>query len=113
MEEVAALARTLPRSEEAWVRGRLKFRVRSIVWLAFSGDGERMGFASPKEMREALVNTYPDKYELPAPTDMRFNWVVVLLEAIDAEEMREIVVDAWRMVVPKKVAREQATGPRR
>jgi hypothetical protein len=37
-------------------------------------------------------------------TDMRFNWVCVRMEALDVTEMRELVVDAWRMVVPKKVA---------
>lgn len=107
MEEVAALARTLARSEEAIVRGRLKFRVRSIVWLAFSADGKQMGFAFPKEMREALVATYPEKYLMPGASDMRFNWVVARLDALEPEEMRDVVLDAWRMVVPKKVARAQ------
>ena len=37
---------------------------------------------------------------------MRYHWVVVRLAAIDHEEMREIVLDAWRMVVPKRVAAE-------
>ena len=34
---------------------------------------------------------------------MRFNWVLARCEALDEEEMRELVLDAWRMVVPKKV----------
>jgi hypothetical protein len=110
IEEVAAFARTLPRSEEAIVRGRLRFRVRSTVWLAFSADGAQMGLAFPKEMREALVATHPEKYLVPKPSDMRFNWVLARLAAIDTEEMREIVLDAWRMVVPKKVALAQAQG---
>ena len=106
MNEIAALARTLPRSEEAVVRGRLKYRVRSIVWLAFSADGETMGFAFPKEMREALVGTYPHKFHLPRPSDMRFNWVGANLAALDDDEWRDLVLEAWRMVVPKRVAAE-------
>jgi hypothetical protein len=113
VDEVAALARTLPRSEEAMVRGRLKFRVRSIVWLAFSADGAQMGFAFSKEIREALVATYPEKYLMPKPSDLRFNWVVARLAAIEREEMREIVLEAWRMVVPKKVALAQAAREER
>jgi hypothetical protein len=35
---------------------------------------------------------------------MRFQWLVVRLDAIDEDELREIVFDAWRMVVPKKLA---------
>jgi hypothetical protein len=40
---------------------------------------------------------------LPKQGDMRYNWVVVRLAEIDRTEMTEIVVEAWRMVVPKKV----------
>ncbi len=63
-----------------------------------------MGFAFPKEEREALVASEPHKFLMPKLADMRYHWVVVRLEAIDAAEMREIVLDAWRMVVPKRVA---------
>ena len=103
-DQVAEVARTLPRSEEALVRGRVKFRVKQIVWLAFSLDGAEMGFAFPKEMREALIATSPEKFTLPRPSDMRYNWVVARLAAVDEAEMRDIVLDAWRMVVPKKLA---------
>ena len=43
---------------------------------------------------------------MPKRADQRYNWVVVHLSAIDAEEMHEIVLDAWRMVVPKRVVTE-------
>jgi hypothetical protein len=104
IDEVRELALTLPRSYEALVRDRVKFRVGQIVYLAFSRDETEMGFAFPKEERQALVESEPDKFLMPTTSDLRFNWVVVRLEAIDADEMRELVLDAWRMVVPKKVA---------
>ena len=104
IDEVRALAITLPRTTEALVRGRVKFRVGRIVYLAFSRDETLMGFAFPKEWREALVESEPDKFMLPRESDLRYNWVVVRLAAIDAEEMRELVIDAWAMVVPKKVS---------
>ena len=114
IDDVRALAETLPRSDEAVVRDRVKFRVGRIVYLAFSRDDSMMGFAFPKEEREALVASEPDKFLLPKQRDMRYNWVVVRLSQIDEDEMRELVVDAWRMVVPKKVAaaydEEQAAG---
>ena len=108
VDDVRELALTLPRSYEAFVRNRIKFRVGRIVYLAFSRDETMMGFAFPKEEREALVESEPDKFLLPKPSDLRYNWVVVRLDAIDAEEMRELVLDAWRMVVPKKVWRAYA-----
>ncbi len=103
IEDVRALASTLERSYEAIVRDRVKFRVGRIVYLAFSRDETLMGFAFPKEERAGLVGGEPHKFMLPKAGDMRYNWVVVRLAEIDIEEMTELVVDAWRMVVPKKV----------
>ena len=103
VDDVRAVVGDLPRSYEVLVLGRVKFRVGQIVYLAFSRDETQMGFAFPKEFREALVESEPHKFELPGASDMRFNWVVVRLAAIDVEEMRELVLDAWSMVVPKKV----------
>jgi len=104
IDNVRALALSLPRSYEALVRDRVKFRVGRIVYLAFARDETMMGFAFPKEERDALIASEPEKFLLPKPADLRYNWVVVRLAAIDEDEMREIVVDAWRMVVPKSVA---------
>ena len=103
IEQVRELASSLPRSEEAMVKDRVKFRVGRIVYLAFSRDETLMGFAFPKEERAALVASEPDKFLLPKQRDMRYNWVVVRLDAIDLPEMKEIVFDAWGMVVPKFV----------
>jgi hypothetical protein len=104
LEEVRAFASTLPRSYEAFVRGRVKFRVGQIVYLAFSRDGSEMGFAFPKEWRVSLVEGRPETFLMPSAGDLRYNWVVVRLAAIDADEMRELVLDAWAMVVPQSVA---------
>jgi hypothetical protein len=106
IESVRELASTLPRSYEVLVRDRVKFRVGRIVYLAFSRDETQMGFGFPKEDRDALIASDPDKFLMPKPSDQRYHWVVVRLDAIDDVEMRELVLDAWRMVVPKRVAAE-------
>jgi hypothetical protein len=106
VEAVRALALSLPRSYEALVRDRVKFRVGRIVYLALSRDETLLGFAFPKEERQALVDSEPNKFLLPRASDLRYNWVVVRLDAIDDVELRELVLDAWRMVVPKRVAAE-------
>lgn len=104
VDEVRALARTFPRSYEVMVRGRVKFRVGKIVYLSFSRDGKVMGFAFPKEERDWLVGGSPDKFMQPEGGDQRYDWVLARLEALDKREMEELVVDAWRMVVPKRLA---------
>jgi hypothetical protein len=110
IDEVRLFANTLPRSSEALVRGRVKFRIGRIVYLAFSRDGSTMGFAFPKELRDALVEQEPEKFSLPSASDLRYNWVHVDLAAIDATEMRELVEDAWAFCVPKRVAEEYAAA---
>ena len=100
---VRELASTLERSYEVLVRDRVKFRVGQIVYLAFSRDETLMGFAFPKDERAELVDSEPHKFMLPPQGDMRYNWVVVRLAEIDHDEMAELVIEAWRMVVPKKV----------
>jgi hypothetical protein len=108
INEVRAFASTLPRSSEALVRGRVKFRIGRIVYLSFSRDGKVMGFAFPKEWRNALVEKEPEKFSLPSQSDLRYHWVDVRLAAIDASEMRELVEDAWAFCVPKRIAEEYA-----
>jgi hypothetical protein len=108
VDDVREFVAGFPRSYEAYVYGRVKFRVGQIVYVSFSRDETVMGFAFPKEEREWLVGTEPEKFSMPSDSDMRFNWVHVRLAAIDAAEMRELVYDAWRMVVPKRVAAEHA-----
>jgi hypothetical protein len=104
VEEVRTFALGLPRTTEAFVRGCVKFRVGRIVYLAFSRDETQLGFAFPKEWREALIQSDPEKFLLPSQSDLRYNWAEVRLTAIDEPEMRSLVLEAWQLVVPMRVA---------
>jgi hypothetical protein len=106
IDDVRRVALDLPRAYEVLVRDRVKFRVGQIVFVAFSRDETQMGFGFPREEREALVESEPHKFLMPSRADMRYQWVEARMEALDEDEMRELVIDAWRMCVPKKVAAE-------
>jgi hypothetical protein len=80
VDEVRALAATLPRSYEAHVRGRVKFRIGQIVYLSLAPDGSTTGCGFPKEFRQAAVDAEPEKFSLPSESDMRFNWIHVRLQ---------------------------------
>jgi hypothetical protein len=110
VDDVRAIAMSLPRTTEHLIRDRVKFRVGQIVYVALSRDETTMGFGFPKEERAALVEAEPDKFFLPTASDMRYHWVCCRLAAIEPEELRELVVDAWRMVVPKRVAAAHLNG---
>lgn len=104
IDDVREVAQGLPRSSEVLEPDRLRFRVGRVVWLAVSPDETRMGFAFPREEREVLVASEPGVFLLPRASDLRFHWVEVRLGALDPRRMREIVLDAWRFVVPSAVA---------
>ena len=107
VDEVRALALTLPRTSEHLIHDRVKFRVGAIVYVAFSRDETTMGFGYPKQERAALVASDPELFFLPGESDLRFNWVCCHLARLDHEYMTELVTDAWRMVVPKFLARQR------
>jgi hypothetical protein len=110
LEDVRAFAAGLPRSAEGVAQGRVKFRIGRIVYLDFSRDETVMGFAFPKEWREALIGSDPEKFLMPRASDLRYNWACVRLEAIDRAEMEELVLDAWAFVVPQKLVDEYERG---
>jgi hypothetical protein len=108
--DVRAVAMSLPRTEEHLIRDRVKFRVGKIVYVAFSRDETTMGFGFPKEERAAMIAAEPDRFFLERASDERFNWIDVRMALVSPDEMREFVTDAWRMVVPKRVAAAHAAA---
>lgn len=107
VEQIRRVALPLPRTTEHLIRDRVKFRVGAIVYVAFSRDEATMGFGFPKHERDGLVAAEPETFFLPGVSDLRFNWVCCHLARLDHDYMTELVCDAWRMVVPKFLARQR------
>lgn len=103
-EDVRRIAMSLPRTSEHLIRDHTKYRIGRIVYAAVSPDEERLGFGFPKEERAALVASEPDKFMMPLRSDERYNWVRARLAALEIQELRELLTDAWCMVVSKKTA---------
>ncbi|WP_319436481.1 MmcQ/YjbR family DNA-binding protein [Mycobacterium sp. RTGN5] len=104
VDQVRPIALALPRAYETVVRDRITFRVGRLVFLAFSPDETVMGVGFPKEEREAMVAAEPEKFTLPRKSDMRYNWIHVRLDAVDIDEVHDLVIDGWKMCVPKNIA---------
>ena len=100
-DDVRQVASALPRAYEVEVRGRAKFRVKQIVFVAFSPDEKDLGFGFPKAERAGLVASDPETFYLPGQADLRYQWVCAHLDRLDDDEMRELVIDAWRMCTPQ------------
>ena len=103
IDDVRAFALTLPRTTEGYVRGELKFRIGRLVYATCSRDGTLMGIAFPREWRPVAVDAEPEKFSLPRPSELRWNWIMVRMAALQVREMHDLVLEAWRMVVPHKV----------
>jgi hypothetical protein len=102
--DVREVAMSLPRTEEHLIRDYVKFRVGKIVYASVSPDEALIGFGFPKEEREAMIGSRPDVFLLERLSDQRFHWIDARAAVLGRDEMAEFVTDAWRMVVPKKVA---------
>jgi hypothetical protein len=116
VDDVLEYAKDFERSYVAVVHGRIKLRVKQIVYVAFSRDETTMGFGFPKDERPGLIASDPERFFMPRPSDMRFHWVETRLDRLEMDEMQEFVLDAWGMVVPKFLFRERLqkmglTGP--
>jgi hypothetical protein len=104
LADVRRIALGLPRAYEALVREHVKFRVGRLVFASVSPDETLLGFGFPKEARESLVASDPETFLMPVRGDLRYNWVRLRLARIDVPELDDLLVDAWRMCVPKSVA---------
>ena len=100
-DDVRRVGLALPRTYERMVRGHWKLKVRQLVYVAFSRDELAMGFGFPRLERDGLIASAPETFFLPSTSDLRYQWVCAHLPRLAAEEMRELVTDAWRMCVPK------------
>src|SRR5262249_13017986 len=110
LHDVRAWALSLPRTEEHLIRDYVKFRVGRIVYATVSPDETILGFGFPREERAALIASEPDRFLLERRGDDRYNWIDARMATLSRAEACEFIIDAWRMVVPKRVAAEFLTG---
>ncbi|HEY3714913.1 MAG TPA: MmcQ/YjbR family DNA-binding protein [Jatrophihabitantaceae bacterium] len=106
VDDVRSIAAELPGSYEVVVRDRVKFRVGRYVYIAFSRDETVMGFGYLRDERDALVASDPETFLPPDPVDVRYHWVQARMAALDTVQLRDLVVDAWRIAAPKRLSAE-------
>ena len=102
-DDVRRLALSLPATTEKPSYGTPGFRVADklfarireegdvlVVWVA--DEGEKLG----------LVESEPEKF-FTTPHYDGHPTVLVRFEAVDAEELRELITESWRLRAPKKL----------
>jgi hypothetical protein len=103
LEQVAALALSLPETEEvpAW-GSEVTWRVRNKIFVMGAPGYPTISVkTSPQEQAELLA-TDPETYTF-APYVGRFGWTQIRLSTVDMEQLRELLVEAWRRTAPKRL----------
>jgi len=102
----AADARTgalrLPEAYEEETWGHPTFRVRKKIFATLAPDGSTAGVKASLEAQQALIASEPETFSVSDYTG-RYGWTTIQLDRVDSEELRELIVDAWRQTAPKKL----------
>ncbi|HCT76051.1 MAG TPA: hypothetical protein DGG94_22255 [Micromonosporaceae bacterium] len=88
---------------EEW--GHPTLRVNNKMFASGVPGETTMTVKCSKQEQEALLGAAPDVYSL-APYVGRFGWVKVDLSKVNPDELRELVVEAWRRTAPKRLVKE-------
>jgi hypothetical protein len=78
--------------------------VRDKMFAAMARDGSSASIKATKEAQAALVGSEPEVFSVPAYVGVH-GWVGVDLGRVSADELRELVTEAWLMTAPKLLAR--------
>ncbi|SDP25575.1 MmcQ/YjbR family DNA-binding protein [Lentzea jiangxiensis] len=78
------------------------FRVRGKVFGYYWPRTQTVGLKQTLSEQLALVAERPDVFEVQF-TSGGFGWVVAYLEGVDADELGELVFEAWRLTAPEEL----------
>jgi hypothetical protein len=108
---VRALALSLPGAEERETWETATFRVRGKIFAMFSERERHVWIKSVHDEQRALVAMDGEAWFVP-PYVGPSGWVGAVLSKADGDEVRELVVEAWRMTATKRAVRDfdEATG---
>jgi hypothetical protein len=97
----------LPGGQEVMVAewGHPTLRVNNKMFAAGAPDSPTISVKASKEEQAELIAAAPETYAV-APYTGRYGWVTVTLATADPEELRDLVIEAWRRTAPKKLVNE-------
>ena len=109
-EQVVELARELPEVEETTSWGSPSFKVRGKPFAGKSRhDGAMWARCDPDE-RPLLVASNPDAYRLTPHFERSPAYLLIWLEHIEEDELRERLIDGWLIHAPKRLAAQYDVG---
>jgi hypothetical protein len=105
-EDVCEIAGRMPEVEQATAYGTPALRVKGKFMCRLrSGPDALVARVLDLQEAEALVKGQPDVF-FSMPHYDNYPYVLVHLDAISAQQLTEVVEDAWRTQAPKKLVAE-------
>lgn len=107
----------LPETTEKLSHGEPTFFVRKKVYAMLSNNHHNDGHvavwvpAAPG-MQAMLIQNDPEKFYKPPYVGVR-GWVGIELERVSDEELAIHLLDAWRLIAPKKLQASRETARNR
>jgi hypothetical protein len=101
-DTVRRLALAMPESVELETWETPTFRVRKKIFAMFSDEQRTCWVKSTHDEQQALVAMDPDTFFVP-PYVGPSGWVGVRFAGVDRDELRELLIEAWRMTAPKRL----------
>jgi hypothetical protein len=98
------LALSLPEATEKETWGHPTFRVRNKMFAASATDLSTATVKSTHDEQRALTEMHPETFFVPAYVG-KAGWIGITLASVDADELRELVTEAWRMTAPKRLVK--------
>jgi len=102
--QLRELALALPDVQERETWGHPTFRVRDKIFVSMADDGSTASLKATPEDQAELLAADPETFGVASHVG-RFGWVTVRLDRVDPDEMRELVVEAWRRTAPARAVK--------
>jgi hypothetical protein len=108
---VCKLAMALPEAEERPTWDTITFRVRNKIFAMFGDDKKALWVKTTRDEQQALIAQDADTFFFP-PYVGPSGWVGVRFRTADRDELRELLVEGWRMTAPRRLVRsfDEANG---
>jgi hypothetical protein len=107
-DDVREIALSFPEAEESGQeRTVFKVRGKAFAWAARERDGGGLGIRVESDEKQLILDSNPDVY-FTSPHYNGWPGVQIRLDAIDREELRMRLEDAWLIQAPKRLAAQLA-----
>jgi hypothetical protein len=101
-EQVRAAALALPETTERPAWGRPSFRVKDKIFASMPPEEYEVALMISDDEKAGLLAADPETYSVP-PHYRNYHMVVVRLVTADPDQLRELLVEAWRIRAPKRL----------